>query len=97
MAEQKATHLCLVATAAYPEARHDTLMQAPPIGYLLRIERETPRGVYRCIYAISEGRRIHEGACRFEDDSATAEGTDAPPDVPVTDEGATAGDGESPE
>lgn len=97
MVEQKATHLCLVATAAYPEARHDTLVQAPPIGYLLRIERETPEGVYRCIYAISDARRIHDGACRFEGDSAVDVGTDAPSEAPVTDETAAAEDSESPE
>lgn len=96
MAEQKATHVCLVATAAYPEARHETLVQAPPIGYLLRIERETPDAIYRCIYSVSEGRRIHDGACRYADGSGEVEESEAPAEAPVADATAVAEDGESP-
>ncbi|HEX2173475.1 MAG TPA: hypothetical protein VHL09_13645 [Dehalococcoidia bacterium] len=70
MVEQKATLVCLLAQESYPEARRATLATAPPIGYLLRIDRETESAVYRCIYAVSDGRKIHDGPCRFGDETA---------------------------
>jgi len=79
MVEQKATQVCLVAQEAYPEARRPTLVSAPPIGYLLRIERETDDPIFRCIYSVADGRKIHSGPCRFETWSPAVESDGAEP------------------
>ncbi len=83
MVEHKATEVCLVAQAGYPEERRATLVTAPPIGYLLRIQRDTPETTYRCIYSLADGRKIHKGSCRFEswtpeESPASSEPADAP-------------------
>lgn len=72
MAEQKPIRLCLTAQEAYPEARRATLTTAPPIGYVLRVERETSDAVLRCIYSVADGQKIHDGRCRFEGISDTS-------------------------
>ncbi len=79
MVEQKATQICLIAQEAYPEARRPSLVSAPPIGYLLRIERETDDTIFRCIYAVADGRKIHSGPCRFETWSPPVESDGAEP------------------
>lgn len=66
MVDQKTTQVCLLAQEAYPEERRATLVSAPPIGYLLRLEQESAATAFRCIYSVSDGRKIHDGPCRFE-------------------------------
>ena len=78
MVENKATQICLTAQSAYPEYRRPTLLSSPPIGYLLRIERETEAMVYRCIYSLADGRKIHTGACAFDDGTPGADEAEAP-------------------
>jgi hypothetical protein len=88
MVDQKATQVCLLAQEAYPEERRSTLVSSPPIGYLLRLERETADTAFRCIYAIADGRKIHDGPCRFDSWTPGEESTETAPagaDEPAAD------------
>ena len=90
MVEQKASEVCLLAQQAYPEARRATLLTAPPIGYLLRVERETEDRAFRCIYSIRDGRKIHPGSCRFESwTPAESDGSEPAPPTPSNAEAGT--------
>jgi hypothetical protein len=86
MVDHKATQVCLLSQQAYPTERRATLTTAPPIGYLLRVEHETPDTVFRCIYSLANGRKIHAGPCQFES-WTPAEPAQAPSanDEPVND------------
>ena len=94
MVEQKATQVCLVDQEAYPEARRPTLVSSPPVGYLLRVERETDDTIFRCIYSVADGRKIHSGPCRFATWSPAVESDGSGPSEAA---GPVGSEGETPE